>query len=834
MQNKIFVAANIVEYEITELKKQAQIAAFTMANNPEMIEAIAGKDRDNIIITANALLTITQIDFCTILDAEAYVMARTHEPDIFGDRQTHLPHVISALAGSSSSFLTTGLIVRLGAYGGAPVYDDDMNFIGIISLGLRLDNQDFVYKLSDLTGCEVTIFWNDERISSTVLNEDGSFTLGTKADEEISEKVLTGDTYFGRIQLFGKDVLANYFPLYGVDDAIVGMVFVGFYTAEDNNKILFFIITGILITIAVLVICIILARFISAAIENKLNTMNQNLRDTAAELEVALVEARKVIFERKEREAAEAANQAKTSFLAKMSHEIRTPMNSIIGFSELAQNDEIPEKTRVYLDKIHNSAEWLLKIINDILDISKIESGKIQIEQIPFDLPDIFAHCQSAIMQKINEKGIMLYCYAEPSVGKKLIGDPVRLRQVLMNLLSNAVKFTNTGTVKFLASISKADNESVTIKFEVKDSGIGMTTEQIEKIFDPFTQADDSITRRFGGTGLGLTITKNIIELMGGTLHAESTPNVGSKFNFELKFNYINDSEIHLHEKIIINHFEKPNFNGEVLVCEDNSLNQQVVCDHLSRVGLKTVVANNGKEGLDFVTKRFKNNEKPFDLIFMDIHMPIMDGLDAASKITALGVKTPIVALTANVMSNDIKYYKLNGMSDTIGKPFTTQDLWKCLVKYIPVENYSIIDKRRQSAEEDIAHKKRLSSFVKDNQTVYDEFIEALNTNEVKLAHRITHTLKSNAGQIGEKTLQKAAAAVEAMLSEGKNLLNDVHLKNLETEIKQVLEKLEPLLAEDDKNNIVKTNDAQKILEIIDRLEPMLLNRNPDCEDMIN
>jgi len=540
------------------------------------------------------------------------------------------------------------------------------------------------------------------------------------------------------------------------------------------------------------------------------------------------------ITERKEmEEAAQSANRSKTVFLANMSHEIRTPMNSIIGFSELAQSDDISNKTRNYLSNIQDSAEWMLKIINDILDISKIESGKIEFENIPFDLPDIFAHCQSAIMPKIAEKGIMLYCYAEPSIGKKLLGDPLRLRQIIMNLLSNAVKFTNSGTVKFLASILSTDENSVTIQFEIKDSGIGMTPEQIERIFNPFTQAEDSITRRFGGTGLGLTITKNIVDLMGGTLNVESAPGVGSKFTFELTFGLIDETEIP-HEKIVINDFEKPNFKGEVLVCEDNSLNQQVICDHLGRVGLKSVVAQNGKEGVDIVRKRKKNNEPPFDLIFMDIHMPVMDGLDAAARITKMGVKTPIVALTANIMSNDIEHYKTSGMYDTVGKPFTTQELWRCLAKYIPIEGYTVIDKRRAAAEESKAQKMIKTNFVKNNQTTYNDIISAVDIGDIKTAHRLAHTLKSNAGQMGKKELQTAAFKVEASLAHENAMLKDEEMNVLKTELDLVLSELAPLLNEMRDINKTDTVDMEKTIKLFDTLENLLNKKNTDCIDLID
>jgi signal transduction histidine kinase/DNA-binding response OmpR family regulator len=518
-------------------------------------------------------------------------------------------------------------------------------------------------------------------------------------------------------------------------------------------------------------------------------------------------------------DAAEAASQAKSAFLANMSHEIRTPMNSIIGFAELAQNGSIPAKTKEYINNISESAKSLLQIINDILDISKIEAGKMKLENIPFDLHDIFAYCQAVIAPKAAEKGITLYCYAEPSIGKKILGDPFRLRQALINLLFNAVKFTNVGTVKLSASIVNSDDASATIHFEVKDSGIGIGSKQTHKIFEPFTQADDSITRKYGGTGLGLAITNNIIAMMGGKINVESALGIGSKFSFDLKFNIVNNaSEIPLN-KITIPSFEKPNFKGDILICEDNAMNQQVICEHLKNAGLETVVADNGKEGVDIVAKRIKSGEKPFDLIFMDIHMPVMDGLEAASKIVAMGVKTPIVAVTANVMTNDLELYKTSGISDFVGKPFTSHELWKCLLKYLPPLSFSAIDK----TDYEKMKKHLKENFVKDNQNKYAEIKNAIDCGDAELARRLVHTLKSNAGQIGEIRLQEVAAVVEGDIKKA---------EILEAELKLVLEKLSPLLAEAS----VKTENISKkeISELFKKLEFMLVNKNPECMNLLN
>ena len=534
------------------------------------------------------------------------------------------------------------------------------------------------------------------------------------------------------------------------------------------------------------------------------------------------------------RDTAETANKTKSVFLANMSHEIRTPMNSIIGFSELALYDDIPIKTREYLLNIKESAEWLLQIINDILDISKIESGKTELELIPFDLAAIFAHCQSEITPTAKEKGITLYCYSEQTIGKKLLGDPVKLHQALTNLVSNAVKFTHFGTVKFMSSILNTTDDSISMKFEVKDSGIGMNQEQIARVFAPFMQADNSVTRKFGGTGLGLSITKNLVELMGGTLRVDSIEGIGSVFSFELSFDTVDDDQATRPEEAVLGELKKPNFNGEVLICEDNSMNQQVICNHLERVGLRTVVAQDGKEGVDIVSRRMENSDKPFDLILMDIHMPVMDGLEASSRITELGVKTPIVALTANIMSNDLEHYKSSGMSDHVGKPFTSQELWKCLIKYLTVESFEEIDKTRLSSDDENMQRQLKLNFVKENQNTFSNLIKALDCNDIKSAHRLAHSLKSSAGQIGEKKLQVVAAVVEAMLSDGNNLLCEKQLCSLEAELKYVLADLEPLLLEAMAKSEEKTADAGKSREIIGRLEPMLISHSTECMNLLD
>ncbi|MCL2265951.1 MAG: ATP-binding protein [Treponema sp.] len=492
------------------------------------------------------------------------------------------------------------------------------------------------------------------------------------------------------------------------------------------------------------------------------------------------------------KESAEAMSETKSTFLASMSHEIRTPMNSIVGFAELAMDGETSLKTRDYLHKIKTNAQWMLQIINDILDISKVESGKMELENIPFDMQELFSSCRTLILPKAVEKGITLYFYVEPSIGKRPLGDPTRLRQVLVNLLTNAVKFTNTGMVKLHAVLKGIHDKKITMYFEVKDSGIGMSPEQISSIFDPFKQAEAGTARKYGGTGLGLSITKNIVELMGGKLHVESSPGIGSRFSFELNFDALelSDDE-HFEEKVVFNEIEKPMFKGEVLLCEDNPMNQQVICEHLKRVGLTAIVSDNGKSGYEMVKNRKEKGEKQYNLIFMDMHMPVMDGLEASLKIMELNTGVPIVAITANIMFNDREIYVKNGIHDCVGKPFTSQELWRCLMKYFTPVSYTPSDNEFEKAtkiEQDMEFQKELQvMFVDDNKNKYSELIAALESGDITKAHRLAHGIKSNSGQIGKIMLRNAAANVEYNLKTGKNLVTGEQLKILKTELDMVL-----------------------------------------------
>ena len=529
---------------------------------------------------------------------------------------------------------------------------------------------------------------------------------------------------------------------------------------------------------------------------------------------------------------ANTASRTKSEFLANMSHEIRTPMNSIIGFSELALDDDISRNTRDFLEKIVENSNWLLQLISDILDISKIESGKMDLENIPFDLNEIFTTCQTAVMPKASEKELIMDFYAEPLPGKRLHGDPVKLRQILMNLLSNAVKFTNIGSISVRSLVRRFEKSRVTIRFEVSDSGIGISKEQLRNIFDPFIQAESGTTRKYGGSGLGLPITKNIIEMMGGELQVDSTQGIGSKFSFELGFNTTEtETETGKIKQVGFEPLEKPFFNGEVLLCEDNIMNQQVICEHLSRVGLKTVVAENGKIGVDLVMEK---TGRQFDLVLMDIYMPVMDGLEATSRILKLFPDIPVVAMTANVMADDKDIYYSKGMKDVVGKPFTSQELWRCLMKYFkPVKMEREDTLGRQQADNEL-HRRLIRSFLRNNADIYDRIKKALEDNDIKLAHRLAHTLKSNAGQLNKTSLQQIAMNIEKKLKTGVNYVTEEYLETLKTELDIVFIEFENM-----KENSTPTEKPMESMEkaeavkLLDELEPLIKESNFECISFI-
>lgn len=393
---------------------------------------------------------------------------------------------------------------------------------------------------------------------------------------------------------------------------------------------------------------------------------------------------------RRARDAAERNAKYKSEFLANMSHEIRTPMNAILGMIHLAQDDVISPGVADYLRKAETSTKTLLRVINDILDFSRIESGRLQMEDVDFDLPEVLQQMSYTFGPAMEKKGLRLEVKADPGLPKKLRGDPLRLSQVLVNLIGNAVKFTGEGGVGLAVSEKSRSGGRVRLLFAIKDTGIGMTEAQARSVFDPFTQGDSSTTRKYGGTGLGLPISRNLAQLMHGDIECESHVGVGTTFRVTLEFGLVDEEEseereaeaalaaIHRHQ--VDWHELKP-----VLLVEDNDLNQLIAKKMLEKRGLKVEVANNGQEALD----KLLAPGAEYELVLMDVQMPVMDGLTATRRIRTIEKyrNLPIIALTAHAMSGDREKSLEAGMNDHVTKPLDVKLLYATLERWIERNN---------------------------------------------------------------------------------------------------------------------------------------------------
>jgi len=403
-------------------------------------------------------------------------------------------------------------------------------------------------------------------------------------------------------------------------------------------------------------------------------------RDSAIEHFVAIkqdVSARKQSFEelRIAKMEAETATDAKTQFLANMSHEIRTPLNAIIGFGDLMKDTPLNEQQHRILSKISTASEILLHILNDILDYSKIEAGKLELEIKEISLKEQLLQIEEMFSQSATLKGLSLHVRIEDDVPSLIYADGLRLMQILLNLTSNALKFTHEGSVSVDVSLVKKEKAHARIRFSVKDSGIGVSEEKLKALFQPFTQADISTTRKYGGSGLGLSIVSKLVEVMGSHIEAQSCEGEGSIFSFVLRVPFVK-AKVRSDVLAPLAEMAVPDLRqNTVLVVEDNTINQEVVKAIIERTGAHVVLANNGKEGVD----AFMANPQSFTCILMDIQMPVMNGYEATAKIREVDSSIPIIALTAAATIEDRAKVLEAGMSEHLSKPIHPQTLYTFL-----------------------------------------------------------------------------------------------------------------------------------------------------------
>ncbi len=502
------------------------------------------------------------------------------------------------------------------------------------------------------------------------------------------------------------------------------------------------------------------------------------------------------------------SEKTKEIFLANMSHEIRTPLNAIIGLTELLNQTSISDEQKKFIQGINSSGGQLMAIVNDILDFSKIQSGKFTLEKIPFKVVSVVEEVIHSLIFKVEEKKLSIQFNHDEKIPNILLGDPFRLKQILINLMNNAIKFTPKGSIIVNTLYVGTELGEAVIKFEIKDSGIGIPADKLDKIFDSFTQADSKTSRIYGGTGLGLAICKNLVELQSGKINVLSKEGEGSNFFFTIPYMVAKEQEIELDKNI---HQNIQFVNTQILCVDDYPLNQILLNSVLEKMNIKVDLASNGIEAVE----KIKN--KKYDLIFMDIQMPLMDGMEATREIRILTdsdkKNTPIIALTANAINGEQVKFLSAGMNGYVLKPFKQIEIFEVLKKYLPHKiNTTKEDKKLEKHESDTQGIINLTSLQEmtggDEELVkimlnqylveWPEFMEEINnsmqTNNIENIKRTVHKIKPSLVYVG---LNKSYEKLEVLeLDLYKNILNKEGINEVLKDMSEIIPKIKKYVSQ--------------------------------------
>ena len=471
------------------------------------------------------------------------------------------------------------------------------------------------------------------------------------------------------------------------------------------------------------------------------------------------------------REAALEAKRTTSEFLANMSHEIRTPLNAMIGAASLLLDSELTDGQQEWMSMVHTSGETLLSLINDILDLSRIEAGKLTIEPMPFNLESVVQEVSDLVSARLEQTNVNLEVRYPPDVPRQLIGDPGRIRQVLTNLASNAIKFTHEGHVIISIESDEQTDDEVSLRLAVEDTGIGIPQDQLDQIFEKFIQARNSGAQRYGGTGLGLAICHQLVDLMGGTIGATSREGEGSTFRFRLRLPISAQEQPSAQSPSSSGKAGKATaaepINARVLVVEDNVFNQRVAVEMLKRFSCRVDVAANGREAVDMV------QTFPFDLVFMDCQMPEMDGYEATAEIRRRETSTqhvPIIAMTAQAMQGDRERCIEAGMDDYVSKPVRMENLETILTQYLsqpageelyPAIDPAIFNSLWEILGDDAPGLTR--TYMRETEALLEEMKQAFDRFDWDGVERSAHTMKGSSATIGARVLVETCQQLQTI-----------------------------------------------------------------------
>jgi PAS domain S-box-containing protein len=512
------------------------------------------------------------------------------------------------------------------------------------------------------------------------------------------------------------------------------------------------------------------------------------------EMEFELIEAKR---------KAEESSKAKAMFLANMSHEIRTPLNGIVGMAEQLAQSQLDADQRYFIDIMRSASSTLLSIINDVLDISKIESGKFSIETIPFSLNKTVRQTLSIFEEKAKLADISLDIELMDDRETIHLGDPHRLSQVLFNIVGNAIKFTHSGYVRVTSQLKRGENDVCSVSFTIEDTGVGMDMAYLAKVFEAFSQEDASITRKFGGSGLGLSIARSIIQIMGGTIQIESEKGKGTRVNIRIPMRISNDKT--KQDIVEMIDLQKSLKGLRVLAVEDNELNRMVLQVILKKCEVVVSIAHNGQEAIDLI------QEKEFDIVLMDVQMPMVDGLEATKYIREeLKFTTPIIGLSANAMREEVEICKQAGMNDYLVKPYSERALVEVMKKWSSEQTPQVIEVEEHTSEKELdlsmlkqyvgndfhVLKDVVSGYLEHLPPQLDRLELALVGSDVLALRHELHQLKASMEIIGVRPEGLSFAGISNELkSEGLSNLAQSAIASVITKGKQAITSLRKVIA---------------------------------------